>query len=549
MEDSHLIYPDAQSCRAVIIDSNPVTRGLLADMLRQMGLAQITQCGKLLDGRRAIEAKVFDIILCEYNFPNSPAAGQALLDDLRRSQLLPYSTVFIMVTAEATYTSVTEAAEAALDSFLIRPHNANALEERLIQAHNRKKTLADIYEAMERSDLQKAADLCVDRVEKRSFYWLYSARIGAELQLRLGRNDIARKLYEAVEVAKDQPWAKLGIARTEIAEGEFAEAKKILESLIRENSSYADAFDVMGRLQVEQGDLGDALRTYRNASQITPFSITRLQREGTLAFIAGESQEAIQALERAVQSGLNSKLFDCQTLVMLCILHFDKRDSRQFSQAYENLERTLSRTPGSTRLMRFRSVASVFKLLLESRIMEGIALARGMMVDILDERFDFEAATNLLTTVTRLKVTGANLKDGEGWVKTLASRFCVSEGATEMLCQAAAKYEPYVNLIRNGRAEIDDAAEKAINFSTSGAHIVAVKTLMIKGSETCNAQLITLAGKVLQRYADKMDNFETIQMVINDLKNRYCSQGTQVRLGAHGGRAAGGINLRISSSS
>jgi hypothetical protein len=53
-----------------------------------MGLAQITQCGKLLDGRRAIEAKVFDNILCEYNFPNSPVSGQELLDDLRRTQLL-----------------------------------------------------------------------------------------------------------------------------------------------------------------------------------------------------------------------------------------------------------------------------------------------------------------------------------------------------------------------------------------------------------------------------------------------------------------------------
>jgi hypothetical protein len=83
MDGSPLIYPEVQSCRAVIIDSNPVTRGLLADML-----AQVTQCGKLLDGRRAIEAKVFDIILCEYNFPNSPASGQDLLDDLRRSQLL-----------------------------------------------------------------------------------------------------------------------------------------------------------------------------------------------------------------------------------------------------------------------------------------------------------------------------------------------------------------------------------------------------------------------------------------------------------------------------
>lgn len=88
MDGNPLIYPEVQSCRAVIIDSNPLTRGLLADMLRPMGLAQITQCGKLLDRCRAIEAKVFDIILCEYSFPNSPASGQELLDDLRRTQLL-----------------------------------------------------------------------------------------------------------------------------------------------------------------------------------------------------------------------------------------------------------------------------------------------------------------------------------------------------------------------------------------------------------------------------------------------------------------------------
>ena len=549
MHGNRLIYPGVQSCRALIIDGNAVTRSLLSDMLRQMGLAQITQCDKILEGRRAIEANIFDIILCDSNFPNSPVSGQDLLDDLRRSQLLPYSTVVIMLTGEATYASVTEAAEAALDSFLIRPHNAITLEERLIQAHNRKKTLADIFEAMEKPDLQRAADLCSDRVERRAVYWLYAARIGAELQLRLGRNDMARKLYETVEATKNQPWARLGIARTEIAAGNFAEAMKTLQSLIEEDSSYADAFDVLGRLQAEQGDLGDALHTYRNASQITPFSITRLQREGTLAFIAGESQEAIQALQRAVESGVNSKLFDCQTLVMLCMLHFDKRESTQFRQAYDNLEKVLSRTPGSTRLMRFRSVASVFKLLLERRILEGTAIARGMMLDILDENFDFEAATNLLATAARLKNSEAPLEDDGVWVKTLASRFCVSEGATEMLCQAATKYEPYVDLIRNAQTALDRVTEIAINFTTSSSHVVAVKTLMIKGSETRNAQLITLAETVLHRYADKISNSDTMQMVINDLKNRYCSQGTQVRLGAHGGRTAGGINLRIASSS
>ena len=547
MDGNRLIFPEVQSCRALIIDSNPIARSLLSDMLRQMGLTHVTQCSKLLDGRRAIETKFFDVILCEYNFPDSPVSGQDLLDDLRRSQLLPYATVFIMVTGEATYTKVAEAAEAALDSFLIRPHNANALEERLIQAHNRKKTLASIFEALEKSDLQKAADLCLERFEKRSFYWLYAARIGAELQLRLGRNDVARKVYEDVEAAKDQPWARLGIARTEIAAGNLTEAKRILQSLIREDSEYADAYDVLGRLQVEQGDLADALRTYRNASHITPFSITRLQREGTLAFVAGESDAAIRALERAVRSGISSKLFDCQTLVMLCMLYFDKRDSKEFSQCYESLERALNRTPGSTRLMRFRSVATIFKLLLERKIVEGIAVARGMMLKILDESFDFEAATNLLATVTRLKITEAQLEDDDGWVKTLASRFCVSEGATETLCQAAAKYEHYVELIREAHTEIGGAAEKAMSYTTSGAPIIAVKTLMIKGSETRNAQLITLAGTVLQNHADQISNSETMRIVINDLKKRYCSQGTQVRLGAHGARAPGGINLRTAS--
>ena len=42
--------------------------------------------------------------------------GQDLLDELRREQLLPFSTVFVMVTGEATYAKVTEAAESALDT-------------------------------------------------------------------------------------------------------------------------------------------------------------------------------------------------------------------------------------------------------------------------------------------------------------------------------------------------------------------------------------------------------------------------------------------------
>ena len=68
----------------------------------------------------------------------------------------------------------------------------------------------------------------------------------------------------------------------------------------------------MGRVQVEQGDMTAALETYRTATELTPASISRLQKQGMLAFYMGEAAEATDALERTVRIGISSKMFDCQ---------------------------------------------------------------------------------------------------------------------------------------------------------------------------------------------------------------------------------------------
>lgn len=207
-------------------------------------------------------------------------SGQDLLDDLRRSQRLPYSTVFVMVTGEAGYTRVAEAAEAALESYLLKPHTASALEERVLQARQRKKLLGPIFEAIAAEDFQTAARLCQDRFAARGEYWLQAARVGAELWVRLNALEKARALYEAVREARAAPWAKLGIARVELESGQLQQATRTLEVLIGEQPSCADAYDVMGRVQVEQGDMAAALQTYRSATELTPANVSRLQKQG-----------------------------------------------------------------------------------------------------------------------------------------------------------------------------------------------------------------------------------------------------------------------------
>ena len=173
-------------------------------------------------------------------------SGQDLLDDLRRNQLLPFSTIFIMITGEATYAKVAEAAESALDGYLLKPHKATQLGERLRQARVRKLSLQAIFSAIEAEDFEGAAKLCMERFESKGLFWLYAARVGAELLLRVGRHADAQKLYQAVVAAKTLPWAKLGVARAQLDAGQMTQATSTLENLISADPNYADAYDVMG---------------------------------------------------------------------------------------------------------------------------------------------------------------------------------------------------------------------------------------------------------------------------------------------------------------
>jgi CheY-like chemotaxis protein len=545
------IYADVAECRALIFDSNPTARSILVDMLRQMGVIHIQQAARVLDARKALEDRVFDIVLCDYHFDNPTpgskeptTSGQDLLDDLRRSQILPFSTVFIMVTAEASYHRVAEAAEAALDSYLIKPHTAAALEERLMQARHRKRVLKDIFSAIEEGEFEVAAGYCLRRFAARGEYWLYAARIGAELFLRLGKHKEARTLYESVQSTHAVPWAKLGIARAELDQNQLPQAKRTLESLIAAEPTYADAYDVMGRVLIEQGDMGSALDTFRQATAITPHSITRLQKQGMLAFFMGNHKEASDILQRSVRVGISSKMFDCQGLVLLCLTHYDLKENKDFQRGYDNLAKLVERNPGSGRLRRFRDVVGVFKSLNERRVADCVSLVKRLTAEIRNPDFDFEAANNMLAVLARLRVTEIQLPDSEIWVAQLADRFCVSKAATELLCKAAQNFEAYEALLRESQSRVSQMAEKAISRSVQGSPTEAVQTLVQAGQDSKNAKLIELAGLVLNRHRERIEGVDTLSEQIEELKAQYCKGGTQVNLGHSNARSAGGIQLR-----
>ncbi len=537
--------PEVHDCKALVIDSNTTSRSTLVNMLRDIGVGSISQTSRVADARQELALKSFDIVLCDYHFDKSLMTGQDLLDDLRESQLLPYSTVFVMVTGERSYVKVAEAAESALDSYLLKPHSAGALEERVLQALRRKRVLGYVFDAIREGDFAKAAKLCLKRFTAKDEFWLYAGHVGAELLMRLKDHASASAVYTNVYESEGLPWARLGMARAEFESGQAPKALRILQSLIEECPAYADAYDVMCRIHIEDGDLTAALETSRDSSRFTPESITRLQAQGMLAYLLGQNKEAAQTLDRSVRLGIKSKLFDHQTLVVMGLLHFDQSEAGDLSRVLSRVEHAAQSRPGSARLQWMATAVGTLHRLLARDLSGCLAMGRKLAEDIAHTEFDCESAFNLLAVLVRLRRANIHLPEADAWVSEVSQRFCVSKASCDMLCIATGSEATYRALIQAAHLGIGSMAEEAMSHAISGSPAITVETLLLKGSQTRNAKLIELAGAVLNRYATRIELFDTLNTRVQDLKMRYCQTGTQINLGKNPLRATGGLQLRV----
>lgn len=534
---------DLSNTRALVVDGNPTSRAILVNQLRDFGVGTVEQATRSIDARKVLELKTFDIVLCEQYFQPGTPTGQDLLDDLRRNQLLPFATVFIMVTGEATYAKVAEAAESALDGYLIKPHTATRLAERLYQARQRKAALADIFAAIEAEDFETGAWLCLQRFEARGPFWLYAARIGAELLMRIEDYAQAQKLYEAVTAAKTMPWAKLGVARALLDNGEPTRAISTLENLISEDPRYADAYDVLGRAQFELGNHEQTLAAYRMACAVTPFSITRLQNLGLMTYYSGNRVEAEKILGQCARLGLDSKMFDCQTLVLLAFTRLECADRKGLQHCRDDFVRLIDRDEKNPRLRRQASIVEALILIMDRQFARAVEAVRGLAGKVKDPAFDIESATNLLALMAQLANKAIRLDDMEPAVDALGMRFSTGRSMSELLAGAAGVHPAYAERLRVTSAHVLKLAESAMALSLGGDPAGAVRNLLIHGNETLNAKLIETAHLVLQRYGAKITEATELRAAVQQWRAKNGNPNLRPALGEQG-RPAGGLSLR-----
>lgn len=509
---------------ALVIDSASMARQAVAYTLRELGFGTVSQASRLEEARRLLGAREYELVVCDYRFEGQPQSGAEMLDELRRDGLLPLATVVVMVTGEAHYATVADAAESAVDCYLLKPHTAAELARRVLRARQRKRALAPLIEAIEAGDFDIAAERADLLVRGRGRHWVHAARLGAEVMLRLGRVDEATALFEAVVATQAMPWARLGIARAHLADRRLDAAGATLESLLTDHAAYVDAYDVMGLLHVERGRLDRALACYRQAATLVPGSLPRLHKQGLLAFMQGELDEAAQALGRAASLGAGSPALDPQTLMLLAILHLRQADAAGIDRCEAALQAALRRQPEDRRLSRLTRYASALQWLQRRRPERAEALLDGVVAECMDEDFDYEAAVNLVGVLAAAGAAEQPLDDARRWVQPVARRFATSKASMDSLVAAAHDDAALVELVRQAYTELGARTEAAMGHALAGDRTRSVRELLALAEETANTRLIDSARQALRRYHDAIDELGVVEELaerIRRLVQRY----------------------------
>jgi Tetratricopeptide repeat-like domain len=443
---------------------------------------------------------------------------------MRRAGQLGLGTVVLMVSSLASYHVVAQVAESALDGFIIKPYSVGDLEDRVLRAFVRKESLRDILDALDAKRYADGLALCELRFKHRGPHWTSAARIGAELAIRQGQMALAAAMFEAVINDRAVPWAKLGIARVLEATDHRAEALSTVESLLSSEPTYADAYDVMGRIHAEQGQFGAAITAYRQASQITPQSVVRAQKYGILSHYAGNQDEAMAALERAVAVGLGSPQFDHQTLLLLTVCRYRTGDADGLKACRAHLDTAIANPAidgvRRDRLVRMGLLAQGFEVLLDGDAQAAIERAGDIAAGLMTPPFDAEAATNLLALVCAATMAGGRMPQAPAWVREAGLRFCISKHATELLMKACDGAPDYAELLRQAHVEISEATRNALSEGLAGRHRQAAETLIGWAERTLNGKLLEVAEATLARYKERISEIDALSARCEALKER-----------------------------
>lgn len=278
----------------LIIDDFPEMRSLMRSMVMSFSAEHVEQARNGEEAVEALAARRFDIVLCDYNLGDGKD-GQQVLEETKHRNILPFTSVFAMITAECSSQMVMGALEYQPDAYISKPVTKTVLQVRLKKLLEKKDSLRAINSALDKKLLTKALELCDQQLQDGNKHRFELLKLKSDILIRTGAYDPAMALCETVLAERELAWALFDTGRVHFYRQQHSEAAEIFSRIIASNESFVSAYDWLANAQEKLGNRNDAQNTLMLATEISAKSLVR---QRALAVLANKNQD-YEVMERA----------------------------------------------------------------------------------------------------------------------------------------------------------------------------------------------------------------------------------------------------------
>jgi tetratricopeptide (TPR) repeat protein len=327
--------------RYLIVDDFVGVRQLLREALRSLGARHIDQASSGGEAMGLLARLQYDVILCDFNLGEGKS-GQHVLEEARIRNLLMPSCVWLMVSAEKSVEAVMGAAEHQPDAYLLKPITEGVLLTRLNRAWQRKQVFQEIDQAYLEKDYLRAARLCSEAASSNKVHELDLQRMRATLLLKAGETEQARLVYEKVLQERDYNWARTGVGKIRMANGDNEAARQMFAGVIAENRFYLDAYDQLAKSLQNMGRVEESCEVLERAARMSPNSVPRQRALGTAALKLGNIALAERAFRKCLQIGEYSIMKTVDAYFGLARVLGQKNDAKEAMLLLATVQRDFS---------------------------------------------------------------------------------------------------------------------------------------------------------------------------------------------------------------
>jgi tetratricopeptide (TPR) repeat protein len=261
----------------LVVDDMPAIRRMLRQMLLLIGFAG--RIGESNDGVEAWEMLKdipYDVVICDINMPRM--SGLDLLRVMRANPRYE-TTPFLMITGEVSEEIVAAAAESEVDSYLLKPFQVTALENRLKEII-KKKLHPSGGEAL--------------------FLQAQKFKLAGQPEQAL---HLLEKLTKPPYMKQAKTFNLAGECLQAL--GDHESAAECFTQAVEINPKFLKTYQSLATLMESTGRLDEACQYLEQAQTLSPLNTERLYHLGQLCLQTGNQEKAQDYLHQCLKTGHN----------------------------------------------------------------------------------------------------------------------------------------------------------------------------------------------------------------------------------------------------